>query len=290
MISSPPKEFINAENDPHFASTAFWNALVVIITFILGVNIFDYQAEILRVCMYYKRVAVVASRQIGKSVCIALLALAWALSRPNQMILIISTGERQVKELLTKRNYSIKKIFKRAGKNVDPKSMIKAVGQVSGMKLEFTLTTENAEEIEFANGSRIVVIPANPDTAAGYTADLLIGDEIAKISNWPEMAAACFPATSRVDGTIALFSSYKGKNHWYEITQDKLSPENPKGWLTLLYDIFVNPPPDIEQLRHDFPEEVFNEEYLCIPMDEAHSLFPYSLFDKCATGDFAEWN
>jgi hypothetical protein len=38
------------------------------------------------------------------------------------------------------------------------------------------------------------------------------------------------------------------------------------------------------------PEEVYNEEFMCIPVDEAHSLFPYSLIDSCATGTFTEWD
>lgn len=310
------KAFVDETTDPNLYSTEFWNALVVISLSVLGISLFDYQCEILRCVMYYKRVAVVASRQIGKSVCIAVLALAWALSMPDQTVLIISTGERQVKELLTKRNYSIKKIFRRSGRdnllvpvgedgNVDPKSMIKAVAGLNGLdidfkktkpkfdspgvKVDFELRHENAEEVEFHNGSRIVVVPANPDTASGYTANLLIGDEIAKMPNWPEMQAACFPFVSRTGGTIALFSSYKGKNHWYEITQDKISAENPKGWKVLKYPVTVNPPPDLDQLKHDLPEDVFNEEYLCIPIDESHSLFPYSLIESVSTGCFAEW-
>lgn len=312
--------FVDEFTDPDLYSSEVWNALVVVATSVLGISLFDYQCEILRCVMHYNRVAVVASRQIGKSVAIAILALTWALSIPDQTVLIISTGERQVKELLTKRNYSIKKIFKRAGKedgmlhaiagdgedlNVDPKSMIKAVAAVNGLnidfksvkpkfdgpavKLNFETKHENAEEVEFHNGSRIVVVPANPDTASGYTANLLIGDEIAKMPNWPEMQAACFPFVSRTGGKIVLFSSYKGKNHWYKITQDKLTPENPKGWCVLKYPVTVNPPPDLDQLKHDLPEDVYNEEYMCIPVDEAHSLFPYSLIEAVSTGSFAEW-
>lgn len=272
-----------------------YDALGVVATSVLGIELFDYQIEILRCIMSYQRVAVVASRQIGKSVSIAILALTWALSIPNQTVLIVSTGERQVKELLTKRNYSIKKIYRRAGReghlqaNVDPKSLITTIADTSGLTLDFQILRENAEEIEFNNGSRIVVVPSNPDTAAGFSANLLIGDEISKMPNWPEIQAACFPFVSRLGGKIALFSSYKGKNHWYKITQDKMSPENPKGWCVLKYPVTVNPPPDIEQLRHDLPADVFDEEYLCVPVDEAHSMFPYSLTDACASGDFAEW-
>jgi hypothetical protein len=311
------KEFVTELTDPHLYSDEPWNALVVVASAVLGAELYDYQCEILRCIQHYPRVAVVASRQIGKSVAIAILALTWALSKPNQTILIISTGERQVKELLTKRHYSIKKIFKRSGRdniltpryedppNVDPKSMIKAIGNIKGLdidwktvapkydgpqlELDFRIKHENAEEVEFHNGSRIVVVPANPDTASGYTADLLIGDEIAKMPNWPDMQAACFPFVSRSGGKIALFSSYKGKNHWYRITQDKLAPDNPKGWMVLRYPITVNPPPDLEQLRHDLPEDIFNEEYMCIPVDEAHSMFPFSLIDQCSDGSFLEW-
>lgn len=319
--------FATLENTPDLFSEAPYNHLVITTTGILNQQLFDYQVEILRCIAYYQRVAVVASRQIGKSVSIAFLALSWALNQPEQTILIISTGERQVKELLTKRQYSIKKIYKNARKagsiqphfdapqdadgrqytmekgiyrpigydddpknNICQKSLIKAIGQNIGLNLEFGVVSENAEEIEFPNGSRIVVVPANPDTASGYTANLLIGDEIAKMPNWDEMQAACFPFVARVGGKIALFSSYRGKNHWYYITKDKLSPNNPKGWLVLKYPVTVNPPPDLEQLKHDLPPERFEEEYMCIPIESTYSLFPYTLIDACSQGHFEEWH
>ena len=298
-----PKEYITPETDPNLLSNEFWNSLVVIAYAVLGINLYDYQCEILRAVAYYDRVACVASRQIGKSVTIAILALCWALAIPEQTIVIISTGERQVKELLTKRNYSIKKVFKRAGRegtiyhkisgeakdNISPKSMISFIGELAALKLEFVTKHENAEEVEFNNGSRIVVVPANPDTASGYTANLLIGDEIAKMPNWKDMWAACLPFVTRVNGKIALFSSYKGKNHWWDITQDPLTESNPFGWKVLKYTILTNPPSNLEQLKHDLPEEIFNEEYMCIPVDESHSLFPFKLIDECATGSFPEW-
>ena len=143
--------------------------------------------------------------------------------------------------------------------------------------------------MEFSNGSRIVVVPSNPDTASGFTANLLIGDEVAKMPDWSNIQAATFPFVARTGGKIALFSSYKGKNHWYNITQDKLSPENPKGWCVLKYPVTVNPPPDLDQLKHDFPEDIYMEEFECVPVDEAHSLFPYSLIEAVSKGEFAEW-
>ena len=288
------KEYINEKNDPFFNSLEPWNILVLICVSILRIGMYDYQAEVLRSVMYYTRVAVVASRQIGKSVAIALLALAWALHKANQMIVIISTGERQVKELLTKRNFSIKKIYKRSQReyenNIKQSSLIRTIANGAQVNLNYGIINENAEEIEFDNGSRIIVVPCNPDTASGFTADLLIGDEIAKMPNWREMQAATFPAISRHGGHIALFSSVKGKNHWWDIiTEHKKTPENPKGWFVLKYPITINPPPDLDQLRKDFTEEEFNEEFMCIPVDEVHSLFPFSIIDMCSTGDFNEW-
>ncbi len=315
MVNTEFKEFVSEHRYPHFFSNEPWNALNIIAAGVLGISMFDYQCEILQTVMYYNQVAVVASRQIGKSVCIAILALCWALSKPNQTILIVSTGERQVKELLTKRNYSIKKIFKRQSResgtimvpsyetingNANPLSLVQTVAGMSdiklipkydqpGLKLEFGIESENAEELELSNGSRIVVIPCNPDTAAGFTIDLLIGDEVAKMPGWNDLQSAIFPMISRSNGKVALFSSYKGKNHWWRITEDKISDENPDGFKVLKYPIGVNPPPNLERLKHMLPEDVYAEEFECIPIDEAHSLFPYNLIDSCSKGTFEEW-
>ncbi len=293
-------EYITEETYPHFFTSEPYNALVIVAAGLLNVPIYAYQAEILQQVMYHNRVCIVASRQIGKSVSLAILALAWALSQPEQTVLICSTGERQSKELLTKRNYSVKKIFKRAGREAtlientyepedqDVTSALKSI-KLPGLVLEFKTLAENAEEVEFSNGSRIICIPANPDTAAGYTANLLIVDECSKIEKWNEMRAALFPFITRVQGKIVISSSFKGKNHFWKMTEDKKTEENPKGWTVLRYPVTVNPPPDLDQIRHDFPEDVFMEEYMCWPIDEAHSLFPYNLIDSCSKGTFEEW-
>lgn len=315
-----PLDFSTIESDPDLFSMESWNSLVLIAMGVLNFKLYNYQIEILRHVAAYDRVAVVASRQLGKSVCIAVLALTWALSHPESTVLIVSTGERQAKELLTKRNYSIKKIFNRQGReniihydpnfNANPQEMLTEVAKLKGLnlnwqevkpkydspdvQLNFEFKNSNAEEAELFNGSRIIAVPASPDTISGFTIDLLIGDEIAKMPAWEEMWGALQPMVTRGNngkgGKIALFSSFKGTNHWWEIcTKKKKSLDNPLGWEVLKYPITVNPPVNLEQLKADLDPDVFAEEFMCEPVSNAHSLFSYDLIDKCSRGQFLSW-
>lgn len=289
-----PKPFISEATDPYYNSEESWNAYVRIATQVLGMNLFDYQAEIFRTVAYEQFTCVASARQMGKSVAIAGLALTHALSIPNQTVIIISTGERNVKELLTKREFSIKKIFKNMQRNASPKSLINIIGNYSSddwgqAKVDWSIDHENAEEIEFKNGSRIVVVPASPDTIAGFSADLVLADEIAKMPDWAEMFAAFFPFISRTGGKVVLFSSVKGENHFWDIMNDVKSEENPYGWAVLKYPITINPPPNLEHIKHLMTHAAYMEEMMLIPQSAAHSHFPYELVDQCAKGSQAAW-
>ena len=107
----------------------------------------------------------VKSRQIGLSTATG----AWAVFKrcqrlPQHTVIFLSRSGRQSPELARK-----------------TKALIDAYEGVAAQLSEnrqFKLTEKRQHQIEFSNGSRIIVLAANPDTARGYMGDVVL-DEFA---------------------------------------------------------------------------------------------------------------
>jgi hypothetical protein len=215
-------------------------------------HLHSFQRLIFQAIENNSRVCVVASRQIGKSETLLRLALAYAQAYPKQLILIVSAGERQASEILKRLKQTLHQ-----------------------QRFTTELSKESATELELKhNGSRIISLPNNPATVRGYPCHLLIVDEVDSIQDWQAFTSALWPSVSRTNGKIVCSGTYHGKRQLYELTKDPL-------WKTLIFSWTVNPPEDIEQQRHDLPSARFAEEFECIAVDEAGSLFPYEVLQAC---------
>jgi phage FluMu gp28-like protein len=204
----------------------------------------------------------VASRQVGKTEGLAGLAYSFALMYPESRIQIVSTAEKHAMEILSRVRWHFRNSLYRE-------------------TLEFE--RDSTTEIWLRhNGSKIVSLPSNPDTLAGYSNHLVIVDEVAKIREWEEMRAALFPTVSQTNGKLLLSSSFKGKNHWWDLVMD---PE----WGAKVYPWWVNPSELIELMRRILPPAQFAEEYECVPVDEFHSLFPYELIEQISYDELEEF-
>lgn len=76
---------------------------------------------------------------------------------------------------------------------------------------------DKALEVVLPGGSRITGLPANPDTARGFTANVLL-DEFAFHADSKKIWGALFPVISRSDLKLRVISTPNGKaNKFYEI-------------------------------------------------------------------------
>lgn len=117
-----------------------------------------------------------ASRQIGKSFALSMEAVMLALeSRSNNMIL--SSSERQSNEVMQK-VYSHLRYLKASSGGV------------------IAAGSANREEIALENGSRIISLPANPDTVRGFSGNVFL-DEFAFHREGHAIWRAMFPAVTR---------------------------------------------------------------------------------------------
>lgn len=150
-----------------------------------------WQAAVLR--SPSKRKLLLCSRQSGKSMTTAVLALHRALYRPGSLILLVSPSLRQSGEL-----------FK------------KATGLLRLVQPAPARVEDNRLSLELANGSRVVSLPGSEQTIRGYSAaSLVIEDEAARVDD--ALYEAIRPMLATSDGDLVLLSTPFGRRgHFWD--------------------------------------------------------------------------
>ncbi|MCX5825084.1 MAG: terminase family protein [Deltaproteobacteria bacterium] len=243
----------------------------------------------------------VVTRQGGKSFATALEAVLDCVEHKTMWV-FLSAGERQSKELMGKAALHSR-----------------AIGHaVQELETEFWAdkdTKYKMLEIVYPNGSRIVGLPANPDTARGWSANILL-DEFALHRDSREIWKALFPTVTR-GYKIRVISTFKGKtNKFYELFfgAPTLQSYNGKdyefkgekgGWSKHFVSIAQavemglelkddqGKPCDPEDLRLALnDDDAWGEEYECVPSDEVSAFLTHELIssveDVTANGS-PEW-
>jgi phage FluMu gp28-like protein len=235
------------------------------------------------------------SRQSGKSFAAALRAVLKCMGSRTQYI-ILSKGERQSRMFMEKvKDFCV--FFKR----------LKALPAFNELE-----TDDKTMEIYFPkNRSRIIGLPANPDTARGYSGHIVL-DEFAFHGDAHKIYAACFPIITR-GYSIEVISTPNGTaGKFYEIAKaaglvgspiaDKPSPDcaeqsSAKGDAELcsaqsglwsghrvdIYDAVAQGlPADINLLRSGCDdEETWLQEYGCQFLSDAQNYIPVELISTC---------
>ena len=132
------------------------------------------------------------SRQSGKSTTAALKALHTAIHRPGSLSLLLAPSERQSSELFEK----VSQFYQQLPRNPP-----------------WHLVGDSTRHLRMVNDSRIVVLPGNPDTVRGYTAELVVLDEAAKCST--DLYRTIRPMLLVNDGTLILASTPFGKRGFF---------------------------------------------------------------------------
>jgi hypothetical protein len=194
------------------------------------------------------------SRQWGKSTVAALKAAIHAYSLPDQTILIGSPSGRQSEELLLKAGNYLRQL----------------TGHLA----------RSREKVSLANGSRILALPNSADRIRGYSADLLILDEAARIPD--DYFTAILPTIIARPGAAVLLmstpSGRKGFFHrlWNDDDAKRDLPPNQR-WTRI-----SGPASEAQHLDHKFiahkrsllPMDQYEQEFECGFGPGNRSLFP----------------
>lgn len=212
------------------------------------------------------------ARQTGKSFYGTLEAVRDCRTRKTMWV-ILSAGERQALEAMLK------------AKDHDAAFRVATAGYQEFRDGEETLL--KAAELRWPNGSRLLAIPANPATARGYSANLLL-DEFAFHEQPDEIWRAIYPSISnplREKFKIRIVSTPNGLgNKFADIWQ------NGKNWSRHHLDIYeavkAGLPLDIEEIKEGLNDpEGWAQEYECQFMDAAAVLLPYELIASCESAE-----
>ncbi|MDR1656143.1 MAG: terminase family protein [Deltaproteobacteria bacterium] len=191
---------------------------------------------------------------------------------------ILSRGERQAKEAM---NECIKPITE--AYYVLYKAGIKAV--YSETEYKVGEASYRALEVEFPHGSKITALPANPDTARGFSANVFL-DEFAFHQNSREIWKALFPVISKPGLKLRITSTPNGKsNKFYDLWTTQES-----SWSKHRCDIYeaINQglERDIDELRRGAgDEDLWRQEFELEFLDEAAAWLTYDLITACENED-----
>lgn len=217
-----------------------------------------------------------ASRQIGKSFTSACEAVRDCQLNPGTLWVVLSAGERQSLEWMEK-----------------AKQWVKAFALV----MDFFEERDHPEalmksaEIRFANGSRIIALPANPDTARGYSANLIL-DEFAIHRDGAAIWRAMYPSITnplKRQLKVRVMSTPKGEGNMFHQIWNK------EGWSrhkTTIYDAIeggLNL--NAEELREQAgDEDTWRQEFLCEFIDSSRTAFTYEMLAGCESDEASlEW-
>lgn len=209
------------------------------------------------------------ARQTGKSFgCAAGIVLDSREVDKNKWV-CVSSGERQVKEFMEK----IELHSKLTEKALSWHEQSYGYQHPDGHREEYKIT-----ECSLRNGSKIIGVPANPDTARGYSANVYL-DEFSVHKQSRDMWAAVFPIVSR--GGYKLWITYtpKGKqNKAYEISNNDMFSHH----VLNVYDaVKQGCPLNIEELKAAIDDpDLWAQEYEVQFLDEATAFITYDMINE----------
>lgn len=189
---------------------------------------------------------------------------------------ILSRGERQAAEAIRENITVMTRAYYAAYKVLAKDLAAPRIGEIEdaapGGEAEYKRL-----EVTFPGGSRITAIPANPDTARGFSANVVL-DEFAFHKDSRAIWGALFPVISRSGLKLRVVSTPNGKgNKFYELMTGK-----DDGWSRHVVDIHQAVAEgldrDVEVLRKGMgDEDLWAQEFELKWLDEASSWLSYDL-------------
>jgi phage FluMu gp28-like protein len=203
------------------------------------------------------------ARQTGKSFATALEAVLSA-AKDRQLWVLLSRGERQSRELMEKVRMHAQAL------------------KLAAQSLEGIWSGESsfkALETRLPGGGRIIGLPANPDTARGFSGNVVL-DEFAFHVDSRKIWQALYPSITR-GYKIRVISTPNGQSGmFYELwTGDNRFSKHK---VTIYDAVAQGAPLDVEELKAGILDpDAWAQEYECEFVDEAAALITYELLSSC---------
>ncbi len=240
-------------------------------------KLYPYQERWVRDTARFK--LAVKAAQIGYSFAAALEAVLDCLEHTTLWI-VLSRSARQSDEFMQRVQLHVRAM------------------RVAGTKFEtstfFDSVNVRQHEIKFPNGSRIIGLPANPDTARGYTGNMIL-DEFAFHQQDRAIWAAAFGRISRGGLKLRVLSTPNGqRGKYYELAREALRAGlcaslpmvATQGWSSHWCDVHTavaeGCPIEVETLRQAVgDEQTWQQEYECSFLSGADNYIGLDLIAAC---------
>jgi phage FluMu gp28-like protein len=218
-----------------------------------------------------------ASRQIGKSFTSACEAVRDCQVNPGTLWVVLSAGERQSLEWMEKAKQWVKAF-----------DLVLAADVIERDSPEALM---KSAEIRFPNGSRIIALPANPDTARGYSANLIL-DEFAIHRDGAAIWRAMYPSITnplKRQLKVRVMSTPKGVGNMFHQIWIK------DGWSkhrTTIFDAIEGGLKlNADELREQAgDEDTWRQEFMCEFIDSTRTAFTYEVIAACESDEAStEW-
>ncbi len=210
------------------------------------------QAEALRCGA--KRGILNCSRQWGKSMTAAAMAVYRAVTRPRSVVVVAGPSRRQSGELVLK---------------------AREMAEFGGVKVRGD--GRNAGSLVFPNGSRIIALPGRPETIRGFAASLILLDEAAYMDD--RMYEALRPMLAATKGDVWMMSTPNGKQGFFYRTWEHggdrwhrvRGPATESAHLDKAF---------LEEEREELGAVRFPQEYLCEFTEAEGAMFEKAVIDR----------
>jgi hypothetical protein len=227
------------------------------------VDLDDWQREVLRELP--RRLLLNTSRQTGKSLVAALLAVHQALYEPGSLAVVVAVAQRQAAETI------------RVCRDI-----------YAALDRPIAASSENVLSLELENRSRILSIPSTEATVRGLSrVGLLILDEASRIPD--ALYGAVLPFLAVSDGRLALLSTPAGRRGFFF---DAYQHRDRDGWRYV--EVRADECPRIStaflaEQRRKTGEYFYAQEWECAFNDATTGAFRSADIDR-AVREYPTWN
>ena len=188
-------EFVKCANNPTYFAEKYIQ-IVHVDKGLIPIKMYDYQKEIVEKITNNRRVAVVTSRQAGKTTTAVAVILHYVLFNEHKTSALLANKGDAAREILDR---------------------IKIAYEALPKWLQQGVIEWNKGSVEFENGCKIIAGSTSSSAIRGKSISFLYIDETAFVENWDEFFASVFPTISSGNTTKILFTSTpNGLNHFYK--------------------------------------------------------------------------
>lgn len=206
------------------------------------------------------------SRQTGKSFTTALEAVDECVATLNALWICLSAGERQSLEWMQKAQEHAHKYH--------------VAAEIEGLSLPHE---PQRLQLRFPETkARIIGLPANPNTARGYSGNVIL-DEFAFHDHSRDIWRALVPTITRGYRLIVVSTANGQTNQFYDLWTN--NPSFAKHKVSILDAHADGLKVNLAELQAAMDPDGWRQEYLCEFVDEASALLPYDLIAANESAD-----